>query len=187
MQLERKCLNHYSQGVRGISSAVELFCPHPENLWLQFWCQTEYVAFRWQNRSLLLACLPFSSNKANQFTHHINNFSLPWCDWLHAHSLITSSGATICKSTSFPCFAFLSLLEASCTSLHWQFLFAIAQPALCDLLFALQSALGSCRRSCHAQQIASGHLDRQGQCGGTGSVIFQAQLGLCCCPLSPTG
>lgn len=40
---------------------------------------------------------------------------------LHAHSLITSSGATICKSTPFPCFAFLSLLEASCTSSHGSF------------------------------------------------------------------
>lgn len=77
-------------------------------------------------------------NKANPFHSSTLTTSL-YLDVTdpNARNRITSSFVTICKPTSFPCFALLSLLEVSSTSSHQQFVFDDL-----SLLFALWSALG---------------------------------------------
>lgn len=54
-------MNHSNQEVSDNSCAVEQFHLHPENLWLKFWCQTDwsvqmtkYFSFYYMSRFLLI-------------------------------------------------------------------------------------------------------------------------------------
>lgn len=171
MQFERKCLNHYNQGVRDNSSAAEPSSASWKSV-------AKILVSNWvcgiQMTTHLLPSLPFSPNKGNPFYPSAStaSLSLDVTD-PNAHSLITSSGATICKPTSFPCVAFLSLLEASCTSFHQWFLFAVPNLPCATCCSHCDQPWVATGTPVVPHRLPQGTWTQQGHCDGTGSVNFQ--------------
>lgn len=133
-------MNHYNQAVSDNSSAVELFHLHPENLWLKFWCQTDWAIQMTKHSSSFYPIFPFLLTKQIPFNcpHQPLLFTLMWLTL--TPSLITSSGASLlsCLFWKLPAPLFLS---------------AVHQPAPSDLLLALWPALGSHRHPCGAHRL----------------------------------
>lgn len=142
MEFERKCMNHYNQGVSDNSSAVELFHLHPENLWLKFWCQTDW-AIQMTKHASSYRIFPFLLTKQIHFTcpHLYLDVTDP-----NAQSqppLVPPDTSLLCFPVSSESFLHLCL-----------FLLCPGLPHVTCCLQALWPALGSHRHPCGAPQVA---------------------------------